>query len=176
MCLGRKRHCVFFYCEDTTHADLFTESFDKLLKYNKNRWGHFRENSNFVSWGPFVGLIFLELESSYLPGTDLWQINSWMPDMNKIRPTVKETARRTYIHIVDNILKTTICYPGVLKMCKSFKISRSNFFTIGTLSYTIYQIQDVRGGKGNILGGHNIDLSKQKSVHVHVSYFKRFPR
>jgi hypothetical protein len=36
-------------------------------------------------------------------------------------------------------------------------------------------IQDVPGGKVNILGGHSIDHSKQKSVYVHVSYSKKFP-
>jgi hypothetical protein len=31
------------------------------------------------------------------------------------------------------------------------------------------------GGKVNILGGHNIGHSKQKSVYVHVFYFELFP-
>jgi hypothetical protein len=37
-------------------------------------------------------------------------------------------------------------------------------------------IQDVPGRKVNILGGHSIGHSKQKSVYVHVSYSERFPR
>jgi hypothetical protein len=37
-------------------------------------------------------------------------------------------------------------------------------------------IQDVPGGKVNILGGHSIGHSKQKSVYVHVFYSVRFPR
>jgi hypothetical protein len=37
-------------------------------------------------------------------------------------------------------------------------------------------IQSVPGGKDNTLGGHSIGHSKQKSVYVHVSYSKRFPR
>jgi hypothetical protein len=42
-----------------------------------------------------------------------------------------------------------------------------------TVSQTI---QDDPGGKVNILGGHIIGHSKQKSVYVHVCYSERFPR
>jgi hypothetical protein len=37
-------------------------------------------------------------------------------------------------------------------------------------------IQDVPGGKVNILRGHSIVHSDQKSVYVHVTYSERFPR
>ena len=37
-------------------------------------------------------------------------------------------------------------------------------------------IKSVPGGNVNILGGHSIGHSKQKSVYVHVSYSERFPR
>jgi hypothetical protein len=37
-------------------------------------------------------------------------------------------------------------------------------------------IPGVPGGKVNILGGHRIGHSKQKSVYVHVSFSERFPR
>jgi hypothetical protein len=37
-------------------------------------------------------------------------------------------------------------------------------------------IQGVLGEKVNILGGHSIGHSKQRSVYVHVSYSERFPR
>jgi hypothetical protein len=37
-------------------------------------------------------------------------------------------------------------------------------------------IQDVPGGKDNILGGHGIGHSKQKTLYEHVSYSERFPR
>jgi hypothetical protein len=37
-------------------------------------------------------------------------------------------------------------------------------------------IQGVPGGKDNILGGHSIGHSKQKSLYEHVSYSERFPR
>jgi hypothetical protein len=36
--------------------------------------------------------------------------------------------------------------------------------------------QDVPGGKVNILGGHSIGHSKQKTLNEHVSYSERFPR
>jgi hypothetical protein len=37
-------------------------------------------------------------------------------------------------------------------------------------------IQSVQGGKVNILGGHSIGHSKQKTLYEHVSYSERFPR
>jgi hypothetical protein len=37
-------------------------------------------------------------------------------------------------------------------------------------------IQDVQGGKVNILGGYSIGHSKQKTLYEHVSYSERFPR
>jgi hypothetical protein len=37
-------------------------------------------------------------------------------------------------------------------------------------------IQNVPGGKGNILEGHRIGHSKQKIVYVRVSYSERFPK
>jgi hypothetical protein len=37
-------------------------------------------------------------------------------------------------------------------------------------------IQSVPGGNFNILGGHSVGHSEQKSVYVNVSYFERFPR
>jgi hypothetical protein len=46
---------------------------------------------------------------------------------------------------------------------------------IFTLMQTIY-IQRVPGGNVNILGGHSIGHSKQKTLYEHVSYSERFPR
>jgi hypothetical protein len=40
----------------------------------------------------------------------------------------------------------------------------------------MYIIQRVPGGKDNILGGHSIAHSKQKTLYEHVSYSERFPR
>jgi hypothetical protein len=40
----------------------------------------------------------------------------------------------------------------------------------------IFFIQDVQGGKVNILGGHTNGHSKQKALYEHVSYSERFPR
>jgi hypothetical protein len=37
-------------------------------------------------------------------------------------------------------------------------------------------IQGVPGGKVNILGGHSMGHSKQKTLFEHVSYSERFPR
>jgi hypothetical protein len=39
-----------------------------------------------------------------------------------------------------------------------------------------FLIQGVPGGKDNILGGHCIGHSKQKTLYEHVSYSLRFPR
>jgi hypothetical protein len=43
-------------------------------------------------------------------------------------------------------------------------------------THTLLRVQSVPGGKVNILGGHIIGHSKQKTVCVHVSYSERFPR
>jgi hypothetical protein len=40
----------------------------------------------------------------------------------------------------------------------------------------MYGPQGVPEGEINILGGHGIGHSKQKSVYVHVSYSERFAR
>jgi hypothetical protein len=37
-------------------------------------------------------------------------------------------------------------------------------------------IQGVAEGKVNIMRGHSIGHSKQKSVYLHMSYSERFPR
>jgi hypothetical protein len=39
-----------------------------------------------------------------------------------------------------------------------------------------FYIQGVPGGKDNILGGHSIGHSKQKTLYEHVSYSERFSR
>ena len=57
----------------------------------------------------------------------------------------------------------------------------SSFHTFNADSHVHYNrqnsdIQGVPGGNVNILGGHSIGHSKQKSVYVHVSYSERFPR
>jgi hypothetical protein len=41
--------------------------------------------------------------------------------------------------------------------------------------WKIRNIQDIPGGKVDILGGHNIGHSKEKSLYEHVSYSERFP-
>jgi hypothetical protein len=55
----------------------------------------------------------------------------------------------------------------------------SDFRDIWFNVYTLHpspNIQDVPGGKVNILGGRSIGYSEQKIVYVHVSYSERFPR
>jgi hypothetical protein len=42
--------------------------------------------------------------------------------------------------------------------------------------YANPSIQNVPGGKVNILGGHNTGHSKHRSVYVQVSYIEQFPR
>jgi hypothetical protein len=43
-----------------------------------------------------------------------------------------------------------------------------------TIFLTVAQVSQEK--RGNILGGHSIGHSKQKSVYVHVSYSEPFPR
>ena len=44
------------------------------------------------------------------------------------------------------------------------------------LSGKLLSMQGVPGGKINVLGGHSIGHSKQKTLYEHVSYSERFPR
>jgi hypothetical protein len=55
----------------------------------------------------------------------------------------------------------------------SFHILTNSSFAI---NLPFDAIQSVPGGNVNILGGHSIGNSKQKSVYLHVSYSERFPR
>jgi hypothetical protein len=48
------------------------------------------------------------------------------------------------------------------------------FYYKQVVSWTI--IQSVSGGKVDVLGGHSIGHSKQKTLYEHVSYSERFPR
>jgi hypothetical protein len=53
-------------------------------------------------------------------------------------------------------------------------------FTLFPIHYSLMilslaGIQNVSGGKVNILGGHSIGHSKKKSLYEHVSYSERFP-
>jgi hypothetical protein len=51
-----------------------------------------------------------------------------------------------------------------------------NDISIIWISATVIQnIQNVPGGKVNILGGNSIGNSKEKSLYKHVSYSERFP-
>jgi hypothetical protein len=54
-----------------------------------------------------------------------------------------------------------------VKMCLDHQIL--------ALNVPVYT-QGVPGGKNNILGGHSIGHSKQKTLYEHVTYSKRFPR
>jgi hypothetical protein len=63
------------------------------------------------------------------------------------------------LHLMAYYLSTNTCLPAEL------------FFSL-----VIFYIQSVPGGKVNILGGHSIGYSKQKSVYVHMSYPEWFSR
>jgi hypothetical protein len=56
-------------------------------------------------------------------------------------------------------------------IARTYTLRRASSLTCQLAVYTGYP-----RGKVNILGGHNIDHYKQKSVYVHVSYSERFPR
>jgi len=59
---------------------------------------------------------------------------------------------------------------------KRFPCPAHGLVTIATKLFRPPYIQDVPGGKFNILGGHSIGHSKQKCLFEHVSYSERFPR
>jgi hypothetical protein len=69
----------------------------------------FSRKSPFFFMGPVWRVPILELECLYSSSTDVW-MNSWMPDMNKIRKTVPEQARRSTVHpSVRQSIHPTLC-------------------------------------------------------------------
>jgi hypothetical protein len=56
--------------------------------------------------------------------------------------------------------------------CRFLSLHRRKYRAIYAPAY----IQGVPGGKVNILGGHSIGHSKQKTSYEHVSYSERFRR
>jgi hypothetical protein len=58
----------------------------------------FPRKFQFCVWGPTERPLFLDLEYSYSPGIDLCSINTWIPNVNKICPTVQALGKCTYIH------------------------------------------------------------------------------
>jgi hypothetical protein len=72
------------------------------------------------------------------------------------------------MHIKINVLQHIMCYRynGI-----KYKAQLQQQICI-----FLYIIQGVPGGKDNILGGHSIGHSKQKTSYEHVSYSEQFPR
>ena len=64
---------------------------------------------------------------------------------------------------------------GVLVSVRRHYLNINFTFQVLSVGYTAH-IQGVPGGKVNILGGHSIGHSKQKTLYEHVSYSERFPR
>jgi hypothetical protein len=58
---------------------------------------HFWETRHYLFWCPHEGSLFLELEGWFSPCTDIWRINSRIP--NIICPVVQIIARHTSIHL-----------------------------------------------------------------------------
>jgi hypothetical protein len=56
------------------------------------------------------------------------------------------------------------------------KVITDSIFKVNLRPRVLVYIQSVPGGKYNILGGHSIGHSKQKTLYEHVSYSERFPR
>jgi hypothetical protein len=54
---------------------------------------------NSVSWGPFEGPLFLELDCSESSGMDLRWMKSYVSNINKIRQTVQPLAMCTSVQI-----------------------------------------------------------------------------
>lgn len=103
-----------------TCTNIFSES-------NQNFCIHFRENSHFVFWCPSEGPLCSVLKYLYSQGTDIWQINFWIPNMQKGCPTIQAPARHTSVPADRQHSEAHFFIFGgrALKTCKSIKISGS---------------------------------------------------
>jgi hypothetical protein len=120
------------YCpEDTTYALLFKDM------ASINYWNLIRtvraalEKIAILFLSPPEWSLFLELECSYSPGTDLRWINFWILIINKIHPIIQALGRHTHIQVASQ-------KSGELKMCKSTRMSKLIFSMISVHSHIYY--------------------------------------
>lgn len=85
-------------------------------------------------------------------------------------------------HIISQNEQFYVCRMNIFVLELNFLMQNYKFACALILILKVAEVmidqtvQDVPGGKGNILGGHNIGNSKQESIHVHVSYSEGFLR
>jgi hypothetical protein len=143
----------------TSPLQLYLGTWSPLQRFNENR-SDFLENSDlgfFLVGDGILRALFLELECSPSPSTDLWCINSQISNINNICPAVQAPARRTYIykHILSvhtqtdretgGIPKTTFSYSGGWKRVNSSKSKDYYFHDHNIFSYYVYE--KVKNGK-----------------------------
>jgi hypothetical protein len=127
LCLG-PYSMYHYFPEDTTHAILIAEMVSINHWYLKKIIrAIFKKIYDFVFWGPSEGPLFLELECSYLSGTDLWCLDSWILNTKiQIHQTVQVIVRCTsteHRHIqIDSIPKTTF---HIQRGSKDINLSKS---------------------------------------------------
>jgi hypothetical protein len=92
------------------------------------------------------------------------------PELVALRPARNHPAtknRRTVIAHASRPDAARVSLTFIRNLCGCLSKYRNPHPTL---------VYSVPGGKVNILAGHGIRHSKQKSVYVHVSYSERFPR
>jgi hypothetical protein len=77
--------------------------------------------------------------------------------------------------IVSLILSKKTLYEHV-SYSERFPRYESHFSGLAWAPNIVLPSRPAAGGKVNILGGHSIGHSKQKTLYEHVSYSERFPR
>jgi hypothetical protein len=65
---------------------------------------------------------FLELDFSYSPDSDLWRINTWIPNMNEIQSRLRAQPRHIYIHtrMHTAFRNHFLVFERSLKTCKKY--------------------------------------------------------
>jgi hypothetical protein len=99
-------------------------------------------------------------------------INQWM------------LRRMCYIKVRENDMRQRVLAYTLLVLFVATPADQcateGSAWILGKLTYSavrwISYIQGVPEGKDNILGGHSIGHSKQKTLYEHMSYSERFPR
>jgi hypothetical protein len=97
-------------------------------------------------------------------------IQKWLHAYTNIQIRNVDMDHHRYLHTKHN-------WDEIIRGWESKRERESASLYVRGLWHSYYlNIRTVPGEVVNILGGHSISHSKQKSVYVHVSYSEQFPR